>query len=74
MKSDKFYDIVKIFALCIAPICTFIGALVDIWGIPYGAQIVATIAAFDVLCGAIVTIMKVIYDKEQKALKGGNNG
>ena len=71
MKSDKIYDVIKFISLCIAPICTFFAALVSIWGIPYGNEIVATIAALDVLCGAIVTIMKAIYDKEQKALQEG---
>ena len=71
MRTDKIYDVIKFVSLCIAPICTFIAALVSIWGIPYGNEIVATIAAFDVLCGAIVTIMKAMYDKEQKTLNGG---
>jgi hypothetical protein len=44
----------------------FLTALVDIWGIPYGSQIVATLAAVDVLLGALVTIFKNMYDKSQK--------
>lgn len=68
--SNKTYDIIKFIALLIAPICTFIAALVEIWGIPYGPQIVATIAALDTLLGAIVIILKNIYEK---TLKGGTD-
>ena len=68
--SNKTYDIIKFIALLIAPLCTFFAALVEIWGIPYGAQIVATVAALDALMGAIVLILKSIYEK---SLKGGDN-
>ena len=68
--SNKTYDIIKFIALLIAPICTFIAALVEIWGIPYGPQIVATIAALDTLLGAIVIILKNNYEK---TLKGGTD-
>ena len=70
--SNKVYDTIKFIALLIAPICTFFAALVEIWGIPYGAQIVATIAALDTLLGAVVIILKSIYEKNLKA--GGENG
>ncbi len=66
--SNKTYDIIKTIALTIAPIATFIAALVDIWGIPYGSQIVATISALDVLVGALVVILKNLYEKQ----KGGS--
>ena len=69
--SNNTYDTIKIIALLIAPIATFVAALVDIWGIPYGSQIVATISALDVFVGALVVILKTLYDKQQKALKGG---
>lgn len=68
--SNRTYDVIKIIALTIAPIATFVAALVDIWGIPYGSQIVATISALDVLVGALVVILKNLYDKQ----KGENNG
>ena len=66
--KNRTYDIIKFIALLIAPICTFIAALVEIWGIPYGPQIVATIAALDTLLGAVVIILKNIYEK---SLSGG---
>ena len=66
--SNKCYDILNLISKLIAPITVFFAALVSIWGIPYGEQIVATLAAVDVLVGAIVVIAKAKYDK---ALKGG---
>lgn len=64
--SNNTYDTIKIIALLIAPIATFVAALVDIWGIPYGSQIVATISALDVFVGALVVILKTIYDKNKE--------
>lgn len=64
--SNKTYDTIKFIALLIAPIATFVAALVDIWGIPYGSQIVATISALDVFVGALVVILKTIYDKNKE--------
>lgn len=64
--SNKAYDILKLISLIIAPAVVFLTALVDIWGIPYGSQIIATLAAVDVLLGALVTIFKTMYDKAQK--------
>ena len=63
--SNKAYDTLKLIALLIAPIVTFVGSLVSIWGISHGEQIVATLAAIDVLVGAVVAIAKAIYDKQQ---------
>ncbi len=62
--SNKTYDALKLIALLIAPFITFVGSLVSIWGIPHGEQIVATLAACDVLIGAVVAIAKALYDKE----------
>lgn len=64
--SNKAYDILKLISLIIAPAVVFLTALVDIWGIPFGSQIVATLAAVDVLLGALVTIFKTMYDKRQE--------
>ena len=64
--SNKTYDTIKFIALLIAPIATFVAALVDIWGIPYGSQIVATISALDVFVGALVVILKTIYEKTKE--------
>ena len=64
--SNKTYDTLKFIALLIAPIVTFVGSLVSIWGVSYGEQIVATLAAIDVLVGAVVAIAKAIYDKQKE--------
>lgn len=64
--SNKAYDVLCIVAKIIAPIATFISALLVIWNIPYAEQITATLAAFDVCIGAIVTVLKVNYDKQNK--------
>ena len=66
--SNKTYDTLKFIALLIAPIVTFVASLVDIWGIPHGTEIVATLAAIDVLIGAVVAIAKAIYDKNKEQL------
>lgn len=64
--SNKTYDILKFAALIATPIITFLCAIVSIWGIPYGQQITATLAALDTLIGAIVVIAKTQYEKKQK--------
>lgn len=66
--SNKTYDTLKFIALLIAPLVTFAASLVDIWGIPHGTEIVATLAAIDVLVGAVVAIAKAIYDKNKEQL------
>lgn len=66
--SNKVYDVLNIVAKLIAPIATFVSALLMIWDVPYAEQITETFAALDVLMGAIVVIAKASYDKKQKAL------
>lgn len=70
--SNKTYDVIKFISLLIAPVATFVAALASIWGWgDIGAKVVATISAVDVLLGAVVIVLKTLYDKQQKALKGG---
>lgn len=64
--SNKTYDTLKFIALLIAPLVTFAAAVVDIWSIPNGSLIVATLAALDTLVGAVVTIAKTMWDKKQE--------
>ena len=63
------YDFLKALGLVAVPIITFLVAIVNIWNIPYGDQIVATLAAVDVLIGAIVSVAKNIYDREHKGIE-----
>jgi len=64
--SNKAYDVLSFLAKIIAPIATFIAALLTIWNIPYAPQITASLAALDTCLGTIVTILKKSYDKENK--------
>lgn len=66
MMSDKTYDILKNVALLVLPLGTLISTICQIWNIPGAQQIQATFVALDVFCGALVTIAKAQYDKEQK--------
>lgn len=61
--SNKTYDKLCIIVKCIAPILTFISAVLAIWHVPYTAQITATLAALNTCLGGIVTKLKSDYDK-----------
>lgn len=61
--SNKAYDNLCIIVKCIAPILTFISAVLAIWHVPYTAQITATLAALNTCLGGIVTMLKSQYDK-----------
>lgn len=63
--SNKTYDTLKTISLLVAPAVVFVAALVDTWGIPYGSQIVSTLAAFDVFFGAVVTIANKRYLEDE---------
>ena len=67
--TNRQYDTIKALGLVAVPILTFLVAIVNIWNIPYGDQIVATLAAVDVLIGAIVSVAKNIYDREHKGIE-----
>ena len=67
--SNKAYDFIKALGLVAVPIIVFLTALVNIWNIPYGDQIVATLAAVDVLIGAFVSVAKNIYDRKEKNIE-----
>jgi len=71
MMNSKTYDTLKLIALLATPAITFICAIINIWGIPYGDKIIASLSALDVLIGAIVVIAKKIYDKEKE--EAGND-
>ncbi len=62
--SNDTYDILKYIAQIVLPACgTLYGALAGIWGLPYGEQIVATIAAVDLFLGAVLHISTDNYKK-----------
>ena len=65
--SNKIYDILKYIAQIVLPaLATFYFALSQIWGLPYGEEIVGTISAIDVLLGALLGISTMQYNKEIK--------
>lgn len=62
---DKVYDILKWIALILLPA---VGALYfglsQIWGLPYGEEIVGTITIIDTFLGALLGISTMKYNKE----------
>lgn len=67
--SNKTYDILKWIGLITVPVITFLTAIVNIWGIPYGDQIVATLAAADVLIGSIVAVANAQYRRKKARIE-----
>ena len=64
--SNKVYDIMVYFSKYILPaLATLYFALSQIWGLPYGEQIVGTIAAIDAFLGAILGISTRNYNKQE---------
>lgn len=62
--SNKMYDVLKWIAQLFLPAAaTLYFAIANIWGLPYGEQIVGTITAVDAFLGVILGISsKVYYD------------
>lgn len=56
------YDKLKLCALLILPVGTFVATFLQIWDIPGSEQIQQTFVALDVLAGAVVSIAKSQYD------------
>lgn len=67
--SNETYDKLCILVKCIAPVLTFISAVLAIWHVPYTAQITATLAALNTCLGGIVTVLKAVYDKQIDSLE-----
>lgn len=62
--SSKTYDVLKFIALIVLPaLGTLYFALAQIWGLPYGEQIVGTITAVDAFLGAILGVSTASYKK-----------
>lgn len=60
--SNKTYDILKYIAQIVLPaLGTLYFALSQIWGFPYGEEIVGTVAAVDAFLGAILKISSNSY-------------
>ena len=62
--SNKCYDVLKYIAQIVLPaVATLYFALAQIWGLPYGEQIVGTITAIDAFLGALLRITTIKYEK-----------
>lgn len=60
------YDRLKMIAWILAPLITFIGAVLSIWGVPNAEKITATLAALDTLLGSLLTVSNYKYNKENE--------
>ena len=66
--SNKTYDTLKNIALIVLPaLATLYLTVAQIWGLPFGEQVAATITAIDVFLGAILKISSINYAKKQEA-------
>ena len=64
--SNRTYDILKYIAQIVLPAAgTLYFALANIWGFPYGEQIVGTITAVDTFMGVLLKISSNNYYKGQ---------
>lgn len=65
---DKMYDVLKWICLIALPaLAVLYFTLAKIWGLPYGAEIPATINAIDVFLGALIGISQINIKKEDEA-------
>lgn len=63
--NNKTYDVLKYIAQIVLPaLGALYFALSQIWGLPYGEEIVGTITALDCFLGAILGISTMAYNKK----------
>lgn len=63
--SNKTYDILKWIAQILLPaLGALYFGLAQVWGLPYGEQIVGTITVIDAFLGAILGISTINYNKK----------
>ena len=64
MMENRTYDILKWIAQIVLPaLGALYFALAQIWGLPYGEQVVGTITAVDCFLGALLGISTMMYNK-----------
>lgn len=62
MINNKTYDILKWIAMLFLPaLAILVRSVFQIWGLPYGEEISATIVAINAFLGAILGISNTIY-------------
>ena len=65
--SNKAYDVLKWIAMYLLPaLGTLYFAVSQIWGFPYGEEVVGTITAIDTFLGVILKISTNQYNKTQE--------
>lgn len=63
---DKLYDVLKWICLIALPACAVLYfTLAKIWGLPYGAEITATINAVALFIGSLIGISHISIKKEE---------
>lgn len=63
--SNKTYDVLKWIAQYLLPaLATLYFAIAQIWGLPYGEQVVGTITAVDTFLGVLLGISTANYNKQ----------
>lgn len=66
--SNKTYDILKWIALVMLPAASALYfGMSQVWGLPYGEEIVGTISVIDTFLGALLGISNVNYNKQNEA-------
>jgi hypothetical protein len=64
--TDRMYDVLKWVAQILLPaVATLYFAIAQIWGLPYGEEIVGTITAIDAFLGALLGISTYQYNKDR---------
>lgn len=64
--NNRVYDVLKWIAQIVLPaVGTLYFALSQIWGLPYGEQVVGTITAVDAFLGAILGVSSMNYYRDQ---------
>lgn len=62
---DKLYDVLKWICLIALPaLAVLYFTLAKIWGLPYGAEITATINAIALFIGALIGVSQISINKE----------
>lgn len=65
MLNNKIYNILKYIAQIGLPaLGALYFALSQIWGLPYGEEVVGTVTAIDLFLGALLGISSVKYNKQ----------
>lgn len=65
--NNKVYDILKWAALVFLPAAgTLYGTLSEIWGMPFGDEVVRTIVAVEFFLGALLGISNITYKKNNQ--------